>query len=92
MTQGQRWYLYILETNDGRLYTGITTDIARRMKEHREGRGAHFTRVFGFKKLRYAKEYSSRSEAAKRESQIQRWPRKKKLAIIAGLPVSPRPP
>ena len=47
------WYIYILETDDGRLYTGATNDVDRRFSAHQKGQGAKFTRIFGCKKLLY---------------------------------------
>ena len=38
------WYLYILRCGDGSLYTGITTDVPRRLEAHRQGKGAKYTR------------------------------------------------
>ena len=76
------WYLYILETQDGSFYTGTTNDIERRMAEHKDGKGGHFTRSFKFKTLLYTEEHPHKSSALKRERQIQGWTRKKKLALI----------
>jgi putative endonuclease len=78
------WYVYILETKDGRLYTGTTNDIPRRMDEHKEGRGARFTRSFRFKGLLYTEEHPTKSAALKREKQVQGWTRREKLALIKG--------
>ena len=76
------WFIYILETQDGRFYTGATNDIARRIAQHKEGTGAKFTRNFGFKKLLYTEEFSGKSQALKREKQIQSWTRKEKTTLI----------
>jgi len=76
------WYVYILECEDGRLYTGITNNLERRMKKHKAGNGARFTRIFGFKKLLYSQKYLNRSKALRRESEIKRWERHRKLALI----------
>ncbi len=76
------WYLYILETQNGSFYTGTTNDIERRMAEHKDGKGGHFTRSFKFKGLLYTEQHPDRSSALKREKQIQGWTRKKKLALI----------
>ena len=78
------WHVYILKTQSGQLYTGITKDLARRMKQHKSGNGGRFTRVFGFKKLLYRAEFPDRSTALRRESEIKKWPRKKKLQLIRG--------
>jgi putative endonuclease len=64
------------------LYTGITNNITRRMAAHKAGKGAKFTRSFGFKELLYTEEYPTKSEASKREKQIQKFGRLKKLALI----------
>ena len=76
------YYVYIIECKDKTLYTGITTDIARRLKEHKEGRGAHYTRVHGVKKLLYSEKAKNRSLASKREMSIKKVSREKKLALI----------
>ena len=78
------WYVYIIETKAGHLYTGTTNDVPRRENEHKEGKGARYTRIFGFKKLLYQEECPTKSHALKREKQIQGWTRKKKMALIKG--------
>ncbi len=78
------WCVYIIETKDGKFYTGITKDIERRIKEHIKGKGSRFMRVFGFKKLLYQYQLLTRAEALKREVQIKSWPKIKKLALIQG--------
>ncbi len=76
------WYVYILETKIGQLYTGTTNDVSRRIAQHKNGKGAKFTRGFGFKKLLYTQQHPTKSDALKREKQIQSWTRQKKLALI----------
>lgn len=76
------WYLYILETKFGQFYTGITNDVERRMAQHKDGKGAKFTRNFGFKELLYIEKFATKSDALKREKLIQGWTRKKKWALI----------
>ncbi len=78
------WYLYILETQDGSFYTGTTNDIERRMAEHKDGKGGHFTRSFKFKGLLYTEEHPTKSAALKREKQVQSWTRREKSALIKG--------
>lgn len=78
------WYTYILETQDTRLYTGITNDIDRRMKMHKNGKAARFTRIFRFKELLYTEECGEkRSDALKREREIKKFTREAKLKLIA---------
>lgn len=43
---GKLWYIYLLECQNGYVYTGITTDVERRFQEHQSGKGAKFTRAF----------------------------------------------
>jgi len=77
------WFVYIIEATDGSLYTGVTTDIARRFDEHCEKpTGARFFR--GRKPLRvvYSENHPDRSSAQKRESDIKKLTRKGKLELI----------
>ena len=76
------WYVYILKCADGILYTGSTTDVTRRLKEHNSGKGGACTRARLPVKLVYKESRKTRSSAQKRESQIKGWTRKKKLAFI----------
>ena len=76
------WYVYILECGDDRLYTGVTSDLKRRMNEHKKGKGGRFTRAFGVKRLIYKEEHPTKQEALKREAQIKGWTRKQKLALM----------
>ena len=77
------YFVYLLECDDGSLYTGVTTDVERRFEEHKKGIGGHFTRAKGAKRIVYTEEYPDRSSAQKREAEIKRWPREKKLTLIA---------
>ena len=76
------YFLYILKCKDGSLYTGITTDVKRRIKEHKTGIGGRYTRAKGAIGIVYTEEYRDRSEASKREAEIKGWSRKKKLNLI----------
>lgn len=78
------YYVYILECTNKTLYTGITNNLERRLKEHQTGRGGHYTSYNPGIRIRYFEEYPTRSLAAKREAQIKRWSRTKKLALIKG--------
>ena len=78
-------FIYILEAKDGKYYTGYTTDIERRIQEHKEGKGkgAKFTRAFGVKKLLYSEECSTKSKALKREAEIKSWTREEKEKFLS---------
>ena len=76
------WYVYILKCKDKKLYTGITTDIHRRLKEHNAGTGGRFTRFRKPVSLIYSEKAPSRSKALKREAAIKKLKREEKLALI----------
>jgi putative endonuclease len=75
-------YVYIVECADGTLYTGWTINVEQRVKVHNAGRGARYTRLHGPVKLVYVEELPDRVAALKRELEIKRWPRDKKLKLI----------
>ncbi|MGJ7458080.1 GIY-YIG nuclease family protein [Halomonas sp. RA08-2] len=66
------WHLYLLETAGGALYTGITTDVARRLAEHAAGRGAKALRGKGPLTLRHWEPVGSRGEALRLEACVKR--------------------
>jgi putative endonuclease len=76
------WHVYILVCKNKSLYTGITNDLKRRFQEHVTGKGGHFTRAFGAKKILYSEECADRASALKREAQIKGWTRRKKLELV----------
>ncbi|HCX62738.1 GIY-YIG nuclease family protein [Sedimentibacter sp.] len=75
-------YIYIVECSDGSLYTGYTTDLDRRMKEHNSNTGAKYTRGRTPVSLMYYEEFDNRSDAMKRECDIKKLKRKKKALLI----------
>lgn len=84
-TQGYiMWQVYIVECSDKTLYTGIAKDISRRLSEHNNGKGGRYTRIRTPIILAYKESHANRSEALKREAQIKRWPKDKKLSLIKG--------
>ncbi len=76
------WYLYILRCGDGSLYTGITTDVDRRLEAHRSGHGAKYTRGRGPLTLLYRELCGSHSDALKRELAVKQLSRAEKEALI----------
>jgi len=78
------WYLYIVKCRDESLYTGITTDISRRIKEHNGKKGAFYTKNKTPVELVYQETMLGQSEARKREACIKRLTRPQKLALIMG--------
>lgn len=79
------YFVYIIECIDGSLYTGITTDVKRRLGEHKEGIGGHYTRARGAVKVLYSEQQPNRSSASSRESEIKKWSRDKKLRLIRSI-------
>lgn len=73
-----RWYLYILRTATGALYTGITTDIARRLAQHQSGRGAKALRGKGPLTLVFQATIAAHGEALRVEYRIKRLSKKQK--------------
>ncbi|MGM0371367.1 MAG: GIY-YIG nuclease family protein [Halobacteriota archaeon] len=75
-------YVYLLHCGDGSLYTGYTTDVRRRVAEHRAGEGAKYTRGRGPLTLRRVEAYRSRSTAQSREYEIKQRSRSAKTRLV----------
>lgn len=77
------WYLYIIQTEKNKLYTGITTDIDRRFEEHKSGapKGAKYFRSDRPVKIVRTEKLENRSEASKREAEIKSMTRTQKLKL-----------
>lgn len=76
------YFVYIAKCLDGSMYTGITTDVTRRLNEHQIGIGSRYTRAKKVTKIVYTEQHQNRSSASKREIEIKSWTRKKKLELI----------
>jgi predicted GIY-YIG superfamily endonuclease len=76
------WTIYILECAGGRLYTGVTTDLDRRIAAHRSGKGAKFTRAFGVRNIVYSECCANRGVAQAREAVIKKLSRVQKLMLV----------
>ncbi len=77
------WSVYVIETGNGSLYTGITTDVERRFQEHQGGnKQAKFFRTTAVKRIVHIERYETRSQASKRESEIKRMSKSAKLLLI----------
>ncbi|QSZ41347.1 GIY-YIG nuclease family protein [Sulfurimonas aquatica] len=77
------YFTYILKCSDATLYTGITTDIKRRIDEHNNSdKGAKYTRLRRPVELVYSEKSEDRSSASKREYAIKKMSRLKKLELI----------
>lgn len=78
------WYLYILRCGDGSLYTGITTDVQKRLLAHRQGKGAKYTRGRGPLELVYQEACPDHSQALRRELAVKALSRQDKFRLIQG--------
>lgn len=80
------WYVYMVRCSDGTLYTGITTDVTRRVAEHngegRQGKGAKYTAARRPVVLVYHETHPDRSTASRAEHALRTLPRTQKLALI----------
>lgn len=84
MSSGE-YSLYIVRCNDGSLYTGIATDVERRIREHESGaRGAKYLRGKGPLNLEYSAALGDRGTAQQFEHRVKRLERERKEALIAG--------
>jgi putative endonuclease len=75
-------YTYILKCSDGSFYTGWTTNIERRLKEHNSGKGARYTRARLPVELVHFEVYETKSDAMKRECEIKSMPRRLKIELM----------
>ncbi len=83
------WDVYIVETDNGKLYTGITTDLDRRFDEHRGSpRGAKFFRISSPARIVFRERHADRAAATSREREIKRMSRPAKLRLVASRPRS----
>jgi putative endonuclease len=73
------WHLYLLQCRDGSLYAGITTDVARRFRQHAAGTGARYTRAHPPESLLASRPYPDRSSALRAEAALKRQPKARKL-------------
>ena len=86
-----QWAVYIIEASDSSLYTGISTDPERRLREHRSaGRGARYFRGREPRALLYIEAGHSRSSAGCREAEIKRLSRARKIALISAATATKR--
>ena len=83
MTTQKKWMMYVVECSDGTLYTGITTNIKRRILEHNFGmKGAKYTRSRRPVGLKFSMECEDHSEAARKESRFKKLSKAEKIRII----------
>jgi putative endonuclease len=79
---GDAWVYILTNRPNGILYTGVTSNLPRRIWEHREGVAEGFTKRYGLKLLVYVERHADIRTAIQRESNIKHWPRKWKVRLI----------
>ncbi len=78
------WWLYIIRCADDSLYTGITTDVRRRLQQHRAGQGARYLKGRGPLTLVHQRPAGPRSEALRLEAQVKRLSKAQKEKLVQG--------
>jgi predicted GIY-YIG superfamily endonuclease len=78
------WTVYVLECSDGTFYTGITSDLSRRLKQHNAGTASRYTRGRLPVKIRGRRNCPDKSSALKMEYRIKQLPRREKLSALRG--------
>ena len=76
------YFFYLLECSDESLYAGICLDLDKRLEVHNLGKGAKYTRSRRPVKLVYWEHLENKSLALKREIEVKKWTRSKKLALM----------
>jgi putative endonuclease len=79
------YYVYILTSNSGTLYTGVTNDLERRVYEHKHKLAKGFTKKYDITRLVYYEETGDIDSAIAREKQIKSWRRSKKLDLVKSI-------
>jgi len=85
------WHLYIVECKDSKLYTGITNNLKRRIRDHNSGNGCRYTSIRAPVKLVYSEELPTKSEALKRELRVKHLSRAEKFILIKNKSSSLKP-
>lgn len=76
------YYVYLLLCDDDSYYAGYTNNLAARLKQHNQGRGARYTRMRRPKRIIYVEEFKTRCAAMKRERQIKKLTHNQKRELI----------
>jgi putative endonuclease len=81
------WFVYIIRSDDDSLYTGVTTDVARRFDEHADGpRGARYFNGRKPVEVVYTEQGHTRSSASRREAEIKKMSRQDKIKLLKAAP------
>lgn len=85
MSEGNEsiWWVYLLDCKSGRIYTGVSPDVTKRVEKHLFGKGALFTKINRPEQLLAAKPFPSKHEALKVEKQIKKMPAQGKRILAS---------
>ena len=78
----RKGFVYLLASESGTMYIGVTNDLDRRIREHRDGLIDGFAKKYGCKRLVYFEEFEDVRNAIARETQLKGWKREKKIALF----------
>ena len=78
----ENWFIYIVRCKDDSLYTGISTNVEKRISSHNAGKGAKYTRGRGPVKLEWKSPDFTKSKASRLESEIKQLPKKDKELVL----------
>ena len=81
----KKFWVYILASKSRTLYTGVTSDLLRRVFEHKQKLIEGFTSCYNIDRLVYFEEYNDSRDAIMREKQIKAWARAKRIALIESM-------
>lgn len=76
------YYMYVIECQDGSLYTGYSTDVFRRFKQHVAGKGAKYTKSHKPKRLLFYEQFDNQHDALHAEAEFKKKSRDQKFAYI----------
>ena len=85
MSREWRFWVYIMASKSRHIYTGVTNNIERRVREHKEGRIEDFTRRYRINRLVYFERFQYIGNAIEREKEIKSWNRTKRTALVEGI-------
>ena len=85
MKKERRYYVYIMASQSGTLYTGVTYSVYVRALQHKSGEHPGFTQKYGCNRLVYYEVFRNVHAAIRRETEIKGWVRKKKIALIKSM-------
>jgi putative endonuclease len=85
MLAQRTYFVYIMSNRSKSLYTGVTNNLIRRVREHKEGRSIRFTAKYKLDRLVYFERFEDIRNAIEREKRIKGWLRIKKIALIVSV-------